>query len=331
MPTASARSRRTAYLLWILGAGGLLGLHRFYLGDPRRGFVMAGTLGGLGVLAARDLLAMDRLVDRANGLSRTAAPTAWARGGWRGRWVPIMWRGRLVALAAGLSVLLVGLAWDPALALSVALTWALGAWTFAVGVTLGGLALNLLAPMIVAWHYRMAGRAPGEPLGGIEAHPREAIRVDPVPDEAFLPLAVALAVAFQLAEWGPAIPLPAGVYELGLPLVGLIAGLVHPLLRAPVGMALRSVRYDERGRLSSKRPIGQQLLANFGLALVLGALLQAYLARDAGLFTLVFSLVIPIVLATAWYDDDRLARDVRRIEQAVRARIELPLEAPKSP
>lgn len=289
------------------------------------------TLGGLAVLAARDLVEMDRLVDRANGVQTTSEPTFWARPGWRGRWVPMMWRGRLVLGLVLASVVLAAALQSPALALSVLVTWALGVWTYAVGLRLGGLVLPALAPVIATWHYRLSGRAPGEPLAGIEAYPRETIRADPVPDESFLPLALAMAVAFQLVEWGPAVPLVDRAYELGLLVVPLATGLLVPALRAPVAMALRSVRYNDRGELSSKRPLGQQLSAYFGLAFVVGALVQALLARNAGVFTLVFSLAVPILLAQAWYTRDALARDVHRIETALRERIEVPLEAPRTP
>lgn len=318
----SRRSRAVAYALWIIGLGGLLGLHRFYLRDPRTGMLELATLGGLGALAARDLLAMERLVDRANGVQRVARPTAWARPGLKGRWMPIMWRGRLVAAAFALSLVLAFAAGSWSLTVTVLVTWALGWCTFAVGIFLGSLVLPLAAPAIVRWHYRLSGRAPGEPLASLERYPRETIRVDPVPDEAFFPLAAAIAIAFQLVEWGPAIGLVGRAYQIGLPLVPLLAGLIVPLVRAPVGMALRSVRRDEQGNVSSKRPVGQRMALYFGLTFVLGALLQAYIARDAGVFTLVFSLTVPVLLATAWYEQDRLARDVRRIEDAVMERIE---------
>lgn len=323
-----SKSSTVAYALWVIGLGGLLGLHRFYLGQTRQGLVELSTLGGLGALAARDLLGMERLVDRANRVRRVATPTAWARPGLAGRWLPIMWRGRLVLAAFGLSLVLALAAGGWTLTLAVLITWALGWWTFAVGVFLGSLAVPLLAPVLIRWHYRLSGRAPGEPMASLESHPRETIRVDPVPDEAFLPLAAAIAIAFQLVEWGPAIPLVGRVYELGLPLVPLLAGLLLPLVRVPVSTGLRSVRRDDRGLVSSKRPIGQRAALYFGLAFVLGALVQAYLAREAGVFTLVFSLVVPILLATSWYETDRLARDVHRLEQAVMARVELPHEPP---
>lgn len=325
------KSSTWAHLWWILGVGGILGLHRFYLGDRRQGLIELATLGGLGVLATRDLIAMDGLVDEANGVQRAVRPTFWARPGWRGRWLPIMWRGRLVFLAALASLALAAVAWQLSLALSVLVTWALGVWTFAIGLRLGGWLLPAFAPLLLTWHYRLSGRAPGEPLAGIEEHPRETIRVDPVPDEAFLPLAAALSVAFQLVDLGPAVPIVGRAYALAFPLVPLAAGLVLPWLRAPVGMALRSVRYNDRGELSSSRPLGQQLSAYFGLALVIGALVQAALARQLQVFTLAFTVAVPILVVQAWYTDDRLSRDVARIEDAVRARIELPVEAPKTP
>lgn len=318
---ADRRSRTTAYVLWFVGLGGLLGLHRFYLGDTRQGWLELLTLGGLGVLAARDLMGMERLVDRANRLQRVSAPSTWAGPGLPGRWRPIMWRGRLVAAAFALSIVLAILApWD--LSLAVLISWILGVWSFTIGVVVGGRLLPLYIPAIVRWHYRLSGRAPGEPLARIEQHPRETVRVDPVPDEAFLPLATAMAIAFRLASWGPSIPGIAEALTLGLPVVPLLAGLVFPFLRAPVAAAFRSVRRDADGRISSSRPIGQRAQLYFGLAFVFGALAEAYLARESGLFTLVFSLVVPILVATAWYEHDRLSRDVRRFEAALEQQVD---------
>lgn len=331
MGSPTSKSRAGAYAWWVTGLGGLLGLHRFYLGQQRRGWQQLVTLGGFTVWAARDLIAMERLVDEANDVQRTPSPTFWARSGWRGRWWPIMWRGRFVAATVLVPLVLLVVASSPSLVLSVLVTWLLGVWTFAVGLTLGGWGLPLIAPLLETWHYRLSGRAPGEPLAGIEDHEREAIRVDPIPDETFLPLAAALAIAFRLVELGPAIPLPGPAYQLGLPLVPLATGLLYPALRAPVATALRSVRYNDRGQVSSRRPLGQQLSAYFGLAFVVGALVQGLVARDAGVFTLVFSLAAPILAVQAWYVDDRLARDAHRIEDAIRERIEIPLEAPRTP
>ncbi len=320
---SSHRSRTTAYLLWFIGAGGLLGLHRFYLGDTRQGWIELLTLGGLGVLAARDLMGMERLVDRANRVQRVSAPSAWAGPGLPGRWRPIMWRGRLVGAAVVLSIVLAILApWE--LSVAVLVSWIVGIWSFTIGVVVGGRLLPLYVPAIARWHYRLSGRAPGEPVARLEPHPRETIRVDPVPDEAFLPLATAMAVAFRLASWGPTVPGLAQVLTIGFPITPLLAGLVFPFLRAPVAAAFRSVRRDADGRISSSRPIGQRAQLYFGLTFVLGAMLEAYLAREAGLFTLVFSLVVPILVATAWYEHDRLSRDVSRFEEALRERIDEP-------
>lgn len=74
------------------------------------------------------------------------------------------------------------------------------------------------------------------------------------------------------------------------------------------------MRRTPEGEVSSSRPVGQRLAMYFGLTFVLGGLAQAWLAREAGVFTLVFALVVPILLGTTWYVDDRLARDVRRVE-----------------
>jgi len=317
----SGRTSRWAYAWWVLGLGGLLGLHRVYLGQPRRGLLHALTLGGLGVLAARDLVGMQRLVDRANDVQRVATPSPWARAGWQGRWLPIMWRGRLVALAFVLSLVLAGLGGLPTL-VGVLLTWPLAVWVFAVGLTLGGRLLPHLVPLVARWHYRFAGRAPGEPRARLEQVSRETIRVDPVPDEAFLPIAAALAFAFQLVEWGPQVPLLGRAYELGLLVVPLVAGLVLPLLRAPPGTRFRSVRRTPGGQVSSSRPVGQRLAMYFGLTFVLTSLLQAWVAREAGVFTFVFALVVPILLGTTWYVDDRLARDVGQVETGLDRHVE---------
>lgn len=326
MSGGSRKSRRWAYAWWLLGLGGLLGLHRFYLGDRRGGLLQLVTLGGLAALAARDLIGMERLVDRANRVQRVGEPTAWTQAGWRGHWQPFMWRGRLVAAAFLASLILATLGGGSMLA-AVLFTWPLAWWAFAVGIVVGGFILPRLAPLFAQWHYRASGRAPGEPRARLERIPHETVRVDPVPDEAFIPIAAALALAFQLVEWGPAVPIIGRAYELGLLVVPLLAGLVFPILRAPPSTAIRSVRRDPSGQLSSARPVGQRLATFFGLAFVLGGLVQAWLAREAGVFTLVFALVVPILLGTAWYTDDRLARDVDRIETALEEHVrEVPAE-----
>ena len=63
-------STRTAYLLWLIGGFGVLGLHRFYLGKPVSGllYVLTGGLGGLGSLY--DLVTMKSQVREARLKSR---------------------------------------------------------------------------------------------------------------------------------------------------------------------------------------------------------------------------------------------------------------------
>lgn len=319
MPKApKPRTLHAAYLWWTLGLGGLLGLHRFYLRDARMGALQLLTAGGLGALAARDLLALERLVARANGEPERPRPSPWRREGLAGRWVPLMGRGRLVAIAFVVSfVLMIGAGLD--FLVLVAITWAVGWWAFAIGVVLGPRLFALQARILRRWHYRLSGRSPGEPFATIEARTRDRVRVDPVPDEAYLPLAIALAAAFELSRWGPTVPLLGHVLELGVPLVPLLAGLLFPLLRAPPASHYRSARYDDQGELLSLRPLGARLTAYFGFLLVFGAILAGWLQRDAGVFSLVFSLVVPVLLGTAWYEQDRLARDVERFE-AVMAR-----------
>ena len=68
---ASVRKNpRVAYALWCLV--GIIGGHRFYLGDTGRSIAMLFTLGGLGVWALADVFFVGRRV-RAVNRSRRAA------------------------------------------------------------------------------------------------------------------------------------------------------------------------------------------------------------------------------------------------------------------
>jgi TM2 domain-containing membrane protein YozV len=60
------KSIRTAYLLWLVGGLGCLGLHRFYLGKRKTAFIWMGTAGVLGVGALADALLLRWLVRRHN-------------------------------------------------------------------------------------------------------------------------------------------------------------------------------------------------------------------------------------------------------------------------
>jgi len=68
---ASVRKEtRVAYLLW--GATGLIGGHRFYLGDTGRSIAMLFTLGGLGVWTLLDGFLVARRVRAVNRARRAA-------------------------------------------------------------------------------------------------------------------------------------------------------------------------------------------------------------------------------------------------------------------
>ncbi|GAA1621860.1 TM2 domain-containing protein [Actinoplanes couchii] len=58
------KDKRTAYLLWFLT--GIIGGHRFYLGDTGRSTAMLFTLGGLGLWTLADVLFIARRVETIN-------------------------------------------------------------------------------------------------------------------------------------------------------------------------------------------------------------------------------------------------------------------------
>jgi TM2 domain-containing membrane protein YozV len=69
MNPPAPKSTRLAYLLWAVGVFGCLGLHRFYLGKRKTGFIWLGTAGVLGLGALADGLLLKWLVRRHNRLA----------------------------------------------------------------------------------------------------------------------------------------------------------------------------------------------------------------------------------------------------------------------
>jgi hypothetical protein len=66
---ASVRKEtRVAYTLWVLT--GVIGGHRFYLGDTGRSIAMLFTLGGLGVWTLLDVFLIGRRVEAVNRIRR---------------------------------------------------------------------------------------------------------------------------------------------------------------------------------------------------------------------------------------------------------------------
>ena len=63
-------SRTIAYLLWLVGIFGILGLHRFYLGRWVTGIIWFFTLGVFGIGALIDLFMIPALI-RGQGGSNT--------------------------------------------------------------------------------------------------------------------------------------------------------------------------------------------------------------------------------------------------------------------
>ena len=68
------KDSRTAFLIWC--ATGLLGGHRFYLGDTARSIAMLFTLGGLGLWTIADVLVLKRRVETVNTRRRAAIMAA---------------------------------------------------------------------------------------------------------------------------------------------------------------------------------------------------------------------------------------------------------------
>ncbi|MDY7084715.1 MAG: TM2 domain-containing protein [Actinomycetota bacterium] len=68
--TSVSKDPRTAYILWAVL--GIIGGHRFYLGDTGRSIAMLFTLGGLGVWTLIDVLFVGRRVRAVNRQRRTA-------------------------------------------------------------------------------------------------------------------------------------------------------------------------------------------------------------------------------------------------------------------
>ncbi|BBH68126.1 hypothetical protein ACTI_48110 [Actinoplanes sp. OR16] len=61
---AVRKDRRTVFLIWSLT--GVLGGHRFYLGDTARSIAMLFTLGGLGLWTLADAFVLSRRVQTVN-------------------------------------------------------------------------------------------------------------------------------------------------------------------------------------------------------------------------------------------------------------------------
>jgi len=60
------KSKGTAYVLWLVGLFGILGLHRFYLGKIGTGILWFFSVGVLGVGALIDLFTLGQQVDAYN-------------------------------------------------------------------------------------------------------------------------------------------------------------------------------------------------------------------------------------------------------------------------
>lgn len=60
------KSKGTAYVLWLVGVFGLLGIHRFYLGKIGTGLIWIFTVGVLGTGAMIDLFTLGGQVDAWN-------------------------------------------------------------------------------------------------------------------------------------------------------------------------------------------------------------------------------------------------------------------------
>lgn len=60
------KSATTAYILWLIGGFGLLGLHRFYLGSWKTGLLYFFTLGFFGIGALLDLFTIPGQVTKYN-------------------------------------------------------------------------------------------------------------------------------------------------------------------------------------------------------------------------------------------------------------------------
>lgn len=63
------KSKGTAYILWLVGIFGCLGLHRFYLGKIGTGLIWLLTGGVFGVGALIDLFTLGQQVDAINAKS----------------------------------------------------------------------------------------------------------------------------------------------------------------------------------------------------------------------------------------------------------------------
>jgi TM2 domain-containing membrane protein YozV len=58
------KSKGVAYALWVYT--GIVGGHRYYVGDTKKALAMTLTLGGLGIWAIADILQIEKLVNEYN-------------------------------------------------------------------------------------------------------------------------------------------------------------------------------------------------------------------------------------------------------------------------
>ncbi|MGE7191796.1 TM2 domain-containing protein [Lysinibacillus fusiformis] len=58
------KSKGVAYALWVYT--GIVGGHRYYVGDTKKALAMTLTLGGLGIWAIADILQIERIVHEYN-------------------------------------------------------------------------------------------------------------------------------------------------------------------------------------------------------------------------------------------------------------------------
>ncbi|MGQ0536774.1 MAG: TM2 domain-containing protein [Methanobacteriota archaeon] len=326
------RSATLAHVLWFVGGFGVLGLHRFYLGRHRSAALYVVTLGLLGVGAAWDLLRLPVMVERANqpGKPEEAAvfdpywpeglPTPMDPTAPKSRYRPKMARGWIVAatvlLSVGLAARTVGAGGaGQAVFITAAyvIAWAIALVLFSVGVLTGAAFLPASGALHARFHHWFSLRSPGEPEAMLVEVEGSGPREDPVPDEAFLPLAVASAISFAVVDEGPLNAVGVLVNVLGGGAVPFLTGLVLPLLRVPPATRFRSARVDREGRIHALRPLGGGLVASFGFVAFVATLAQASLSSPRVL-GMVLPIALPIVFGTHLYLEGRLRLEVRRFE-----------------
>lgn len=302
------KSTFVAHALWLVGGGGSLGLHRFYLGWWRSGILYLLTLGLLGVGGASDLLRLPALVEAASRGER--APLV----RWRPRLlVPASARGVIVALVA-LAALALALRGLGPLRTTVVVGGA-GLLFFSLGVVVGEALLPLFAALLSRLHGPISGRSPGEPKPMLVASPGARLSADSIFDEAFLPLAAALAVSLWAVE-GPQARVVSLLTTLGLSAVPFAAGLVVPILRVPAASGYKSARLVD-GQVASVRPLAGRFAAGFGVTALALAVAQAAFDVDLASISLALGLALPVLLGTALFLDLRLPQATDRFERAL--------------